>query len=303
MKNLIVVETDKTLRLDVYLTSATEYTRSFITKLNKSGGIWVNGENVKSGKMVNNGDIIRLEVTEPVIDIKPENIPVEIIYEDDDLAVINKPRNMIVHPASGIYTGTLVNALLYSLKGLSTVGGIIRPGIVHRLDKNTTGLMVIAKNDKAHLELSKQIASREVKKIYRAIVEGAFDPSEGIIDAPIGRDKKNRKLMAVTSDGRSAQTGYRTLERFEKNSYMEFDLLTGRTHQIRVHCKFMGHPIVGDPEYGFSKQKFKTNGQLLHSYHLKFTHPFKKEILEFTAEEPEDFKSILKTLRNEKNNR
>lgn len=300
MKNLIVAETDESLRLDIYLTSATEYTRSFITKLNKNGGIYVNGEKVKSGKIISSGDVIELEIPDSKSEILPENIPLDIIYEDNDIAVINKPRGMVVHPAAGNYTGTLVNALMYHLKDLSTIGGVIRPGIVHRLDKNTTGLMVVAKNDKAHLELSKMIAERKIKKIYHAIVEGNFCPLSGLIDAPVGRDKKDRKLMAITFDGRAAQTGYVTLECFEKNSYVSFDLLTGRTHQIRVHCKYKGHPIVGDREYGFKKQRFDTKGQLLHSYSLSFVHPITQKLLEFKADEPEDFSEVLNILRKEK---
>ena len=300
MKNLIVAETDNPIRLDIYLTSTTEYTRSFITKLNSVGKILLNGEKVKSGKIVSSGDVIELEIPDPVSEIDPEDIPLDIIYEDDDLAVINKARGMVVHPASGNYTGTLVNALMYRLKNLSAIGGVIRPGIVHRLDKNTTGLMVVAKNDVAHLALSKMIAAREIKKTYHAIVEGVFFPETGIIDAPIGRDKKDRKLMTVAFDGRESRTGYRTLETFEKNSYVEFDLITGRTHQIRVHCKYKGQPIVGDEDYGFKKQRFKTQGQLLHSYSLKFIHPITKKPLEFVAEEPEDFLTVLNTLRREK---
>lgn len=300
MKNLIVAESDEPLRLDIYLTSVMDYTRSFITKLNKNGGIRVNGERVKSGKIIFSGDVIELEIPDPVSEITPENIPLDIVYEDNDIAVVNKSRGMVVHPAAGNYSGTLVNALMFSLRNLSAIGGVIRPGIVHRLDKNTSGLMIVAKNDCAHLELSKMIAARQVKKIYHAIIEGTFSPESGLIDAPIGRDKKDRKLMAVTFDGRPSQTGYTTLESFEKNSYVSFDLLTGRTHQIRVHCKYMGHPIVGDEEYGFKKQRFKTQGQLLHSYALSFAHPITKEHLEFKVEEPEDFLSVLKILRREK---
>lgn len=300
MKNLIIAETNEPLRLDVYLALSTDYTRSFITKLNKNGGIFVNGEKVKSGKTIVNGDLIELEIPDPIEEIVPENIPLDIVYEDDDVAVINKQRGLVVHPAAGNFSGTLVNALMYHLKGLSAIGGVIRPGIVHRLDKNTTGLMVVAKNDAAHLGLSRQIADRKVKKTYRAIVEGTFEPSEGTIDAPIGRDPKNRKLMAVVFSGRPSLTGYKTLEKFEKNSYVEFYLHTGRTHQIRVHCKYKGHPVVGDAEYGFFKQRFKTDGQMLHSYYLGFSHPRTGKFLEFCAEEPEDFKKILGILKNEK---
>jgi len=223
------------------------------------------------------------------------------VYEDDDIAVINKPQGLTVHPASGNYTDTLVNALMFRLDNLSSINGEIRPGIVHRLDKDTSGIMVVAKNDKAHVSLSTQIAERKVKKQYLAIVEGNMPELQGKIEAPIGRSKKDRKQMAVVSDGRYALTGYRVIESFSTNSLVLFDLHTGRTHQIRVHAKHVGHPIVGDPVYGYKKQKFNLGGQLLHSYSLTLTHPVTGEEMNFTAKIPEYFTEVYNILAKRDN--
>ena len=275
-------------RLDVYINDNTDVSRSYAGKLIEREKVTVNGVIAfKSGLKVKAGDVIEIDVPDAVETIEKKDIPFDIIYEDDDIAVINKPQGLTVHPASGNYTDTLVNALMFKLDNLSSINGEIRPGIVHRLDKDTSGIMIIAKNDKAHVNLSRQIADRKVKKQYLAIVEGNMPSDEGQIDAPIGRSKKDRKQMAVVSDGRYALTGYKVLERFTDNCLVLFDLHTGRTHQIRVHAKHVGHPIVGDPTYGFKKQKFNLNGQLLHAYRLTFAHPASGETLTFTAPVPQ----------------
>ena len=211
--------------------------------------------------------------------------------------MINKQAGLSVHPANGVYTGTLVNALLYHIKDLSSIGGVVRPGIVHRIDKNTTGLLVVAKCDEAHLSLSKQIAEKSCRRIYRGITEGVIKNDDGVIIAPIGRSPSDRKKMAVVSSGKYAETHYRVLERFKENTYAEFELKTGRTHQIRVHVKHIGHPIVGDEVYGYSKQRFNLDSHLLHAYKLILKHPKSGEIMEFTAPLPGEFEKVLSILK------
>ncbi len=300
MKELYI-EADKNAgRLDSYLSEELEdFTRSHIKKLIESDNVKVNGKIEKPSKNINSGDIIIINLPDAVkSDIIPENIPLEIIYEDEDLAVVNKRQGMVVHPSSGVYTGTLVNALLYHLSSLSTINGEIRPGIVHRLDKDTSGLLVIAKNDFAHNSLSRQIAERSAKRRYLALLEGVVSEDEGILDYPIGRSKKDRKKMALDLEGRRAVTHFKIIERFKNYTFAEFQLETGRTHQIRVHCKYLlHHPIVGDLSYGYEKQKFKLNGQLLHAYNLAFTHPVTMERMEFSAPLPDYFEEILKKIR------
>ena len=233
------------------------------------------------------------------IDACPEDIPLDIVYEDDDLAVINKPQGMTVHPAPGNYSGTLVNAILYHFKGqISDVGGNIRPGIVHRIDKDTSGLLVVAKNNKAHFDLAKQIAEKSCKRQYIALLEGVVKEDIGVINEPIGRSESDRKKMAVVPSGKHAVTHFEVLERFDGYTLMKFDLETGRTHQIRVHSKFIGHPIVGDKTYGYKVQKFKLDGQLLHARKLSFTHPTTKEFMTFESEIPDYFAKILKVCKN-----
>lgn len=296
-EEIFIIEKDEKQRLDVYLAFVLPYTRSYIKNLIDNGNVTVNGLKVKCGKALKAGDVVSVSLP-PVISLeaKPENIPLDILYEDADLAVINKQRGISVHPSGSIYTGTLVNALLYHLSELSTINGVIRPGIVHRLDKDTTGVMVVAKNDRAHLSLSKQISERTVIKKYIALLEGNLPQEEGHIVTNIARSEKDRKLMTVSQEGRKAITDYKVLERFPDNCLVEFRIYTGRTHQIRVHAKYLQHPVVGDLEYGYKKQKFKTNGQLLHSYMLTFEHPVSKEIMTFTAPLPDDFISILDKL-------
>lgn len=290
------------IRLDVYLADETEYTRSYIKQLIDSGRVLLNGEKPKGGTIVKTGDIIDLDPPEPFIAATPNpDIPVDIIYEDDDIAVINKPQGLTVHPAPGNYNDTLVNALLAHLSSLSAINGALRPGIVHRLDKNTSGVMVVAKNDKAHLSLSRQIADRTVTKIYMAIVDGHLKESEGRIDAPIGRSPRDRKLMAVVPDGRHAVTDYTVIERLDRHDLVKFHILTGRTHQIRVHAKYIGHPVTGDEQYGRG-QVYGTTGQLLHSWSLTFVHPTTGNEMTFTAPLPAIFEKVLGVLRSKDGN-
>ncbi|MBE5730736.1 MAG: RluA family pseudouridine synthase [Clostridiales bacterium] len=298
MREVFVIEKDESQRLDVYLALILPYTRSYIKNLIDRGHITVGDNKVKCGKILKAGDVVCVDVPEPTnAEALPEDIPLDILYEDDDLAVINKQRGISVHPSGSIYTGTLVNALLFHLKSLSTINGVIRPGIVHRLDKDTTGVMVVAKNDKAHLELSRQISERTVIKKYLAILEGNLPQDSGTVTTNIARSEKDRKLMTVASEGRIAITDYRVVERFAENCLVEFRIHTGRTHQIRVHAKHLLHPVVGDLSYGYKKQKFNTAGQLLHSHELTFVHPSSKEEMTFVAQLPKDFALVLDKLR------
>lgn len=283
-------------RLDVFLRDETEFTRSKIKNLIDSGAVTVNGESVKAGSKIKAGDTVSIEYTERVTELKPEPIDIDVVYEDDALAVINKGRNMVVHPGAGNESGTLVNALLYRFSTLSGLGSWA--GIVHRLDKDTTGLMVVAKTDRAHACLSKQIADRTVTKIYRAVLDGSPKNDEGTIETLIARDRRNRLKMAVSDDGREAITQYKVLRRYAHNSYVQFKLLTGRTHQIRVHAKYIGCPVTCDPLYG-NKSRFTVDGQLLHSYRLEFDHPTTGERMTFEKKEPDDFMAVLDTLERE----
>jgi 23S rRNA pseudouridine1911/1915/1917 synthase len=290
---------DEGKRIDVFLAAELDYTRSYIKKLIVDGLVFVNGKTIKPSYKVKENDEVVVNIPEAEkIDVLPENIPLDILYEDDDIIVINKPQGMVVHPAPGNYSGTLVNALLYHCKNLSGINCILRPGIVHRLDKDTSGVMVVAKNDKAHMSLSNQIKERSVVKKYVAIVEGVIKEEEGKVEAPIGRHPVDRKKMAVIEDGRYALTLYKVLERFKENTLIEAVIKTGRTHQIRVHMAYIGHPVVGDPIYGFKKQKFKLEGQALHSRVLGFMHPTKGVYMEFEAPLPEYFKKLIEILRN-----
>lgn len=298
----LFAEPDDKMRLDVYLSDETEYTRSYIKQLIDGGRVLLNGEKPKAGAVVKKGDEIDIDPPEPFVAARPApEIPVDIIYEDGDIAVINKPQGLTVHPAPGNYDNTLVNALLAHLDSLSAINGALRPGIVHRLDKNTSGVMVVAKNDKAHLSLSRQIADRTVTKKYVAIVDGHLPEEEGRIDAPIGRNPRDRKLMAVVAGGRRAVTDYKLLERLKGHDYAEFRILTGRTHQIRVHAKYIGHPVTGDEQYGRGSF-LGTKGQLLHARSLTFVHPTTGEEMTFTAPLPETFEKVLRALRDKDGN-
>ena len=296
-KSLIFTGEDK-IRIDLYLTHKEIYpSRSQIRNLITQGKIKVNNNPVKPSYILKNGDVIDLALPEnKELEIKAEAIPLDIIYEDKYLVVINKPANIIVHPAGKICSGTLVNALLYHCRdSLSGIGGVIRPGIVHRLDKNTSGLMVVAKNDFAHLDLSGKIKEHQVTKKYLALVHGSLKDDSGIIDAPIGRSLKNRKKMAVTVEGKSREaiTYFKVLKRFSGYTLVEATLRTGRTHQIRVHLAFIGHPIVGDQLYGHKKQGLNISRQALHSHILGFVHPSTKKYMEFCAPLPKDIQEII----------
>ncbi len=286
-------------RLDMFvLENMAELTRSRIKSLIESGEIKVNGDIKKSGYSLKNGDLISVNILPAVqLSLEPYAYTLDIVYEDNDLAVINKPCGMVTHPAPGSPKDTLVNALIYNLDNLSDINGVIRPGIVHRLDKDTSGLIMVAKSNKAHLSLSSQIASKECHRNYIALVDGVIKSDEGVIIANIDRNKKDRKLMAVSRDsGRYAETHYKVLERYKKYCLVEYELKTGRTHQIRVHSKHIGHPIVGDLQYGGST-KLYDKGQLLHAYKISFTHPQTGAFMEFTADLPNYFKDILTKCR------
>lgn len=297
MSETLTIKITNNSRLDVALSESTGKTRSAIKQLIEKGDVLVNGAPPKkSGETVKPGDEITLTIPDAVEKIEKKDIPIDILYEDADVAVINKPQGLTVHPAGGNYTDTLVNALMFRLDSLSGINGEIRPGIVHRLDKDTSGVMIVAKNDAAHLSLSKQIADRTVKKEYVAILEGNLTPDEGRIETKIGRSPRDRKQMAVTPDGRTAITEWRVITRFKENCFVLFRILTGRTHQIRVHAKHLGHPVVGDPVYGYKKQKFALDGQLLHAYRLTVTHPKSGERKTFTAPVPDYFVKVYNVL-------
>ena len=287
------------MRLDMFLLGEFEdMTRSHIKNLITTDKVLVNGKSVKAGQTLKMGDLIEVELPEPeTSEILPEEIPLDIVYQDEDFAIINKPKGMVVHPAVKNMSGTLVNALLYNIKDLSGINGVIRPGIVHRLDKDTSGLIVIAKNDFAHVEISKQISSKECKRIYRAIVEGNLKQESGEVVTYIDRSKKNRLKMAVSDSGKIAHTLYRVLGHYNKYDYVEFELKTGRTHQIRVHCEHLHHPIVGDKLYGSKTEKCYKYGQFLHAQKLVLTHPRTKEKMEFEAPIPDYFQDFLNNLK------
>ena len=291
---MIVEINDSGKRIDKYLNENTEYTRSKIQKMIENGNILVNDIKVKDSYKVKENDYITIEALEETTDILPENIPLDIYYEDDDLIVVNKPSGMVVHPAPGNYTGTLVNALIYHTNNLSKVNTNIRPGIVHRIDADTSGLLLVAKNDKSHNILAEAIQKKEVVREYIALVEGIIMEDTATIDAPIGRDKKDRKKMTVTSENsKDAVTNIRVLERYKDSTLIRCKLETGRTHQIRVHLSYIGHPVVNDPVYGHKKLIDKDFGQMLHAEKLGFVHPTTKEYMEFTAEPPKRFQEIL----------
>ncbi len=286
-------------RIDVFLAGeAEDYARSHIQKLIEDGFASVNGLTAKASYKVKAGDMIRLEIPEPEgLETIAENIPLDIYYEDSDLIVINKPRGMVVHPAPGNYTGTVVNALLYHCGDLSGIGGVLRPGIVHRLDKETSGLIMVAKNDAAHVSLARQLKDRQVTRIYLALVHGRVKEQAGVIDAPIGRDPKNRQKMAVVhKNAKNAITNYHVLKRFKGYTYLELKLETGRTHQIRVHLSYIGHPVAGDLKYGPARPHFDLKGQFLHAAVLGFKHPRTGACLKFEAPLPAELEAVLEKL-------
>lgn len=293
----------KGLRIDKFLSEQNpDYSRSYIQKLIKDGQVSVSGKAVKSNYKIDGSEEIVLLIPEQIVpDILPENIPLDILYEDQDLIVINKPKGMVVHPAAGHYSGTLVNALMYHCKDdLSGINGVMRPGIVHRIDQNTTGSLLVCKNDYAHNFIASQLKVHSITRKYRAIVHGNIKEDTGTIDAPIGRHPIDRKKMAIEPrNGREAVTHFQVLERFGNYTYIECQLETGRTHQIRVHMSSIHHPIVGDDVYGPAKCPFSgLQGQTLHAQVLGFIHPRTKEYMEFSAPLPEYFESLLQKLRH-----
>ena len=277
--------------------------RAFVQNLFASDSVLLNGRKTKKSVKVCTGDEVSLTLPEPeLLDVVAENIPIEIVFEDNDLVVVNKPKGMVVHPAPGNYNGTLVNALLYHCQGrLSTINGVVRPGIVHRIDKDTSGLLLVAKNDNSHNCLASQIKAHTLDRCYRAIVLGTFKDSEGVIDAPIGRNPKDRKKMAINyKNGKEARTHYKVLETLNGYSYIECRLETGRTHQIRVHMASIGHPVLNDPLYfqGACKLNFDFEGQCLHALELGFQHPIDDKRMIFRSELPSYFKKILTKLES-----
>ncbi len=285
-------------RLDKAALSLIEVSRSFAAKLINDGHILVNGEIKKTSYLVCEGDIITAEIPESKsADITPQDVPIDIVYEDEYIIVINKQRDLVVHPSAGHEDMTLVNGLLFHCDDIKGIGAEQRPGIVHRIDKDTTGLLVIAKNDEAMKSLSEQIAQRKAKRKYKALVEGIVKEN-GYVEAEIGRSKNDRKKQAVVKGGRYAKTNYSIEKVFEKHTLLDVALDTGRTHQIRVHMAYINHPVVGDKLYGYKKQKFALDGQLLHAYSLEFAHPHTGETMEFSAPLPDDFRRILDILEN-----
>lgn len=297
----LIVEEGAGKRLDAYLAGELqEFSRSFLQRLIDENHVTINNKNEKAKYKVCVGDVIDVSIPVPrELAIEPQNIPLEIVYEDDDLIVVNKPQGMVVHPAPGNYDGTLVNALLYHCKGkLSGINGVIRPGIVHRIDKDTSGVLVVAKNDQAHVNLAEQIKEHTVNRRYHTIVHHNIAEDEKTINAPIGRHPKDRKKMAVTQkNNKHAVTHIRVIERLGKYTWVEAKLETGRTHQIRVHMAYIGHPVVGDPVYGVKKEKFHLQGQALHAKVLGFNHPRTGEYMEFEAPLPQYFIDLLDKIR------
>ncbi len=301
MKEYIVSQEEKGKRLDAYISSAdTDITRTSAQRLIEDGNILVNGKNAKVSYKIQENDKISVEIPEPKqIELKAQDIPIEIIYEDSDIIVVNKPKGMVVHPANGNPDGTLVNAIMAICKdSLSGIGGEIRPGIVHRIDKDTSGLLIVAKNDNAHVKMSEQIKNHEVKKTYIALVRGVFKENAATIDMPIGRSISDRKKMAVNKNGKDAITHIKVLKRFDKYTLLQVNIETGRTHQIRVHLSHIGYPIVGDYTYSNGKNEFDVIGQCLHAQKLEFKHPITQKDMCLEAELPQYFKDILDKLKD-----
>lgn len=290
---------EKGERLDTFLAQSIEnITRSRVKNSIEKGLVKVNNnEQKKSGYTLKEGDVVEIMFEEATtLSAVAQDLPIDILYQDEDFLVINKAQGMVTHPATGSPDGTLVNALLYHVKDLSGINGVLRPGIVHRLDKDTSGLIMVAKNDSAHLSLSKQIAEKSAKRYYIALVDGNIKEDSGIVEQPIARHRIDRKKMAIDKEGRYAKTAFKVLERFQKYTLVEYELFTGRTHQIRVHSSFIHHPVVGDSVYGGSN-KFGLAGQLLHAFKLVLAHPRTGEIMTFEAKIPDYFETVLNKLR------
>lgn len=302
MEKYIITENEKGKRLDAYIATKNEnITRTSAQRMIEEGNILVNGKKQKVAYKINIDDVVTVvpeEIKE--ISIEAEDIPIDVIYEDKDIIVVNKPKGMVVHPANGNYNGTLVNAIMGMCKEtLSGIGGELRPGIVHRLDKDTSGLLIIAKNDKAHVKMSEQIKNHEVKKTYIALVRGVIKENEATIDMPIGRSTSDRKKMAVNKEGKNAITHIKVLKRYDKYTLLQVNIETGRTHQIRVHLSYIGYPIIGDTTYSNGKNEFGVVGQCLHAKSLEFKHPITGKEMKLEAPLPEYFQDIINKLDNE----
>ena len=298
-KEIILISDVENQRIDVYISEKLNESRNSVQKLIGDGNITVNEREVKANYKIKINDKIKIVIPPPVIlDVEAENIDLDIVYEDNDLAVVNKPQGMVVHPSAGHYSGTLVNGLMYHLKNLSTINGVMRPGIVHRLDKNTSGLMLVAKNDRAHNFLAKCLKEHSINRIYYALIQGNIKEDEGEINAPLGRSEKDRKKRTVTNkNSKEAITNFWVVERYGNYTLLKLKLKTGRTHQIRVHMKHIGHPVVGDDVYGGKSNKFGLEGQLLHSKILGFVHPTTGKYMEFESELPDYFLKVLKKIK------
>ncbi len=301
MEKIVVEDNNLKKRLDTYIVDKIkELSRTTVKRLIDEEKILVNGKKQKSSYKPEKGDCISIDIPEAhEIELEAQNIPVPVIYEDNDIIVVNKPKGMVVHPANGNPDGTLVNAILAMCKdSLSGIGGEIRPGIVHRLDKDTSGLLIVAKNDEAHIKMSKQIQDRQVTKKYIALVKGVISENEATIDLPIGRSSKDRKKMAVDAKGKNAITHFKVLKRYNNYTLLELKIDTGRTHQIRVHMSYIGHPVVGDSVYSNGKNEFGVEGQMLHARYLEFKHPITGEELKLEAPIPNYFEDVLQRLEN-----
>ncbi|WP_290771304.1 RluA family pseudouridine synthase [Anaerofustis sp.] len=296
-KEFIVNGENENKRCDKFLAeNLEEFSRERLKKLFRQGEVFINNEVVKASNKLLAGDVVSLTLPDPeTLDIKAENIPINIVYEDEDIVIVDKPQGMVVHPANGNYTSTLVNALMYHVKDLSTINGVIRPGIVHRIDKDTSGLLVVAKNDTAHNHLARQFKEHSINRRYKTLCHGIIHEEKGTVDAPIGRHKVKRKEMCVTEmNSKKAVTHFDVLKRFNGYTFLDVHLETGRTHQIRVHLRYISHPVIGDKVYGYNTKIDKPfKGQLLHAYKLGFIHPRTNEYMEFNSELPGYFNTLL----------
>ena len=301
IKSFLVGEDEEGDRLDVYLSEQLgDMSRSYIQKIIKDKKVEVNGKVEKAKYLVKEDDKIKIEIPTPkLLEVVAQDIPIDIVYEDNDVLIVNKPQNMVVHPAPGNYENTLVNAILYHCKDkLSSINGVIRPGIVHRIDKDTSGLLMIAKNNNAHNSLAEQLKDHSITREYEFICHGVVKEDKITVDKPLGRNPKDRLKMAIVKDGKRAVTHFEVMERFDNFTHMKARLETGRTHQIRVHALSINHPLLGDPIYGPKNTKFKLEGQTLHARKLGFIHPTTNEYIEFNSELPDYFKNIIKKLEN-----
>jgi len=301
IKNFLVGEDEEGDRLDVYLSEQLgDMSRSYIQKIIKDKKVEVNGKVEKAKYLVKEDDKIKIEIPTPkLLEVVPQDIPIDIVYEDNDVLIVNKPQNMVVHPAPGNYENTLVNAILYHCKDkLSSINGVIRPGIVHRIDKDTSGLLMIAKNNNAHNSLAEQLKDHSITREYEFICHGVVKEDKITVDKPLGRNPKDRLKMAIVKDGKHAVTHFEVIQRFDNFTHMKARLETGRTHQIRVHALSINHPLLGDPVYGPKNSKFKLDGQTLHAKKIGFIHPTTNEYIEFNSELPDYFKNIIKKLEN-----